>query len=92
MKLSDPTESKDGEKSYHLPNKTQVELIEEVSKIEGAVKNPPSKDGKSQIIRLPDGKWINTYPRRSSTGGPGWEIHMNPNPKSKPTYKGDTKK
>lgn len=80
----------DGNRGYHLPDITQAELVDRVAQIEGA--EIVSHSG-GFIINLPDGKWINTYPARSSTQNPGWEIHMKPKDlKSKPKYKGDTER
>ncbi len=79
----------DGKKGYHLPNKTQAELVEELSKIDGAVQKGTLNGGKNTI--LPDGTKIDTYPARESSNytKPGWSI-TKPNA-SRPTYKGDTK-
>lgn len=82
-----PTDKK--KKGYHYPG-TKEELEEALSKIPGAKQNKPELD--VTHTKLPDGREISTYPKRSSSDKndpkPGWQI-KNPNT-GKQEYKGTT--
>ena len=65
---------------------TQEELIEKLGGIEGA--NQTKRPDGSTSTTLPDGRRVDTYPGRTSTQKPGWQI-IKPG-RRKPTHKGQT--
>ena len=83
--LSDAVPTGDGGKGYSLPG-TQEELIGRLGAIEGAKQRTRPDGGTSTF--LPDGTKVDTYPKRDSTGKPGWSV-TKPNA-SRPKIKGDT--
>ena len=83
--LGDAVPTDDGNKGYDYPG-TQEELIEKLGGIEGA--NQTKRPDGSTSTTLPDGRRVDTYPGRTSTQKPGWQI-IKPG-RRKPTHKGQT--